>query len=347
MNDYCFSKEKLNSEYKYVKEKLDQENLPNNIIADLNLKIATLDDIRNTFKLKTYIKNLINLPTYDKNFNYKVAQEKLNKYVSKLQHEIIKNTYEYFLGNDFKSNDEIMSFYLSKKSILTYAKETFLSIGGNSKKLDIIMGPKNNLLFLSNRIIAGLFYPYGKKGYILSYDTDNINSFCCLNHELGHYYEHCIHNLSKINDEKTFLYSEVLSIFNEHIGLDILKKHNVINDNDILEIQRCILLNNINTISNYFDLRFLVNKDNKNISEKAKIHMYKNAIEDASYYYSYIIAINFYYQYQCDPILAIKNLNHLFRKIDNNNEEKVLKESDIDISSNVLKKHLNKLKRNN
>ena len=45
--------------------------------------------------------------------------------------------------------------------------------------------------------------------------------------------------------------------------------------------------------------------------------------------------------------LAIKNLNHLFRKIDNNNEEKVLKESDIDISSNVLKKHLNKLKRNN
>lgn len=348
MGEYKWDIKELIKEYKFVIENLKSRNITNEEHAIFKAKLNALNDIIKYYSPISLILGKYNFNCYDKNFNIDNAKEELKLYVTPFQDEFMTINYEEFLNRDFnKINKEYFKTYLPEHLKIDYSKELFLKAGGKQEDFDKMFNPKNHYLHICKYNKGNSFFPYKDDSYILSSGKNNINSFFNLSHELGHYFEYCFNKdfIRNIN-KKNFLYEEISSLLFEHIALDILKSHEIINDELFLTIQTNIMSINTESIYNYFLLKTIINDPKPTFIDKLKLHTLSNTISDSVYYFSYIIAINFYYQYLVDNKSAIKNLKHLLLDFDYKKETALLEECDIDLSGNVLRKHLDKLKKN-
>ena len=89
---------------------------------------------------------------------------------------------------------------------------------------------------------------------------------------------------------------------------------------------------------------YISTNDKPNFIDKFKMHFYSNSLNEIIYYYSFLVALNLYYQYLDNPLEAVKNLKHILINIKEEKEETILKEAQIDLSGICIKKHLEKIK---
>lgn len=349
MHKYTWDNKKLKNELKKLSIKLINENISEQEREELEAKLDIILEMRSYLSFPKIILRKAKFIDYDRDFDIDDAKETIKSYITPLQEDLMKIYYEEFLNRDFGDiNPKHLKTYLPEGLKLLFSKETFLQVGGKKEDFEKMCNPKNHFLNLSNYSGRGCFFPYYEDSYIFSYGKNNVLSFCSLIHELGHYFEYCFNNffINKPNG-KNILYEEVSSLLFEHIGLDILRKHGIIDDEKKITMQKYIMDENTSIADEYFMLKTIINNPNPTILDKIRIHSYQNTVLNTTYYYSYIIAISFYYQYIDDPKLAINNLKHLLANFSEENELKCLEESGVDISGDTLRKHLDKLKRNN
>ncbi len=349
MQKYTWDYKKLKNELKEISIRLMLEDIPEQEKIKLENKLETILEMKKYLSIPETILKKIKFTDYDKDFDIDDAKETINSYITPFQEELMKEYYEEFLNRDFG--------YVSKKDLKTclprnlkllFSKEIFLEAGGKIEDFKRMCDPKNHFLNLSNYSSRGCFFSYEKDSYIFSSNKNNVYSFCALIHELGHYFEYCFNDFFiNTTDNRNILYEEISSLLFEHIGLDTLKKHGIIDDNKKTAFQKYIMGENTSVADEYFMLKTIINDPNPTFIDKIKVHSYPNTILNTTYYYSYIIAISLYYQYIDNSKEAINNLKHLLTNFNEENELKLLEESDIDLSGNTLRKHLDKLKRNN
>lgn len=348
MQRYKWNKQGLINEYNSILKDLKRSNITEKERTILETKLMVLKDMFKNYSNINLILTRFNFNYYDKSFNINNAKEEFELYVTPFQDDFITTTYEEFLNRDFNNfNKKNLETYLPEDLKINFSKELFLKLEGKQEDLDKMMNPKNHYLHMCKYNKGNHFFPYGDIAYILSSGKNNIDSFCNLNHELGHYFEYCFNNdfIMDIN-KRNFLYSEISSLLFEHIALDILKYHEIINDELFLEMQDYMMTLNTGTISDYFIFKSIINDPNPTFIDRIRLHFKNNTISDSVYYYSYIMAINFYYQYLEEPKLALKNLKHLLLDFDYKKELALLEECDVDLSGNTLVKHLDKFKKN-
>lgn len=348
MKKYIWDIENLKQEYKKLIKLIENNNLDEENKKIVEIKLDILSDMLDSIKTKNVIINKLNLPIFDIDFSIEDAKTSYSTQITPLQHEIMKKAYDEILNNDFEYTDKnTLDIFLTQNKKILLSKETFLKAFGNINDFNKIINPKNNFLYLTNKLAKSCFFPYDKDCFILSNNSNNINSFCSLNHELGHYYEYCFNNFfENPSDEKGILYEEVTSLLFEHICLDVLKSHGIISEQEKLDMQKFMMFCNTSASNNYFLIKTIINNPNPTFLDNIRVHFNSQTLMNTIYYYSYIIAINLYYQFINDPKLSIKNLKHILLKFDPENELKLLEESDIDLSGHVFKKHINKMKRN-
>lgn len=346
MTNFKWDKEQLRKEKKEIYKALLNPNLTKMSKKVLETKLEVLTEMERKLSFKNLFSQKFPVRYFDKDFNIQVAKEGLESSITYFQNDIMTVFFEEFLSKDFgEVNEKHLKTFLPEDSVIPLAKETYLKFGGDLNDFERITNPSNHYLHICKYNKGNYFFPYGNRAYILSHYKNDICSFGNLIHELGHYLEYCFFNYFIIDEKKNYLYSEISSILFEHIGLEILKNHEIINDEKLSTMQKNIMYVNTEDIDNYFILRSIAYDPKPTFNDKIKVHFYKDTFYDSAYFFSYILAVNLYYQYLEDPKNALVNLKHLIMDFDESKEMKLLEESGIDLSGNVLRKHLNKMKK--
>ncbi len=348
MRKYYWDKKELLREFKTLNAMLHNNRVSDDEKKKIQKKIIMLQDMNMCSKaLMRYINNY-RFFNYDSYFNVYNAKEELKNNITQLQDNIMKASFDLVYNSKISYvNPKVYKRFLPENLKIFFEKEVFLNADGKEEDFKRITECKNHFLYLDKHMENGCFFPYDKKAFILSNGKNNIRSFVTLSHELGHYLEFCFNDFFISSNNESKLYEEVSSLFLEHISIDVLKKHGIIDEKEKIDIQKQIMQINTSTAEDYYLIKMIANDSNPTNLDKIRVHFYNDVVKNLTYYYSYIIAINLYYQYIEDPNSANNNLRKLLINYSDENEKELLKECDIDVNTNVLKKHLEILKSSN
>lgn len=348
MRKYYWDKKELLREFNMLKKLLNNSSVSDDEKKKIQTKLMMLLDMNECSKvLKRCIRNL-RIFNCDVFFNIDSASNEIKNNITKLQDDIMRTHFDLFYNSNINNTyPNAYKKFLPENLKIFFEKEVFLSAKGKEEDFKRMAECKNHFLCLDKHLESGYFFPYDKKSFILSNGKNNVKSFITLSHELGHYLEFCFNDFFIKPNNKSKLYEEVSSLLLEHISLDILRKHGIIDAREKTDIQKQIMHVNTSPAEDYYLIRSIINDSGPTDIDRIRVHFYNDVVENLTYYYSYIMAVNLYYQYLEDPNMANKNLRKLLINYSDENELELLRECKIDINGNVLKKHLDKLKSSN
>lgn len=200
------------------------------------------------------------------------------------------------------------------------------------KRHDYLLNPNNHVLHISKNVPGSACYyfkgDFSKNIYVAIKKSKKFG-FSELCHEIGHFDEITLLNKSLYHN-----YGELYSIFYELVSIDILKKENIITNDDFNSFL-LFMIDVYQTYGSYFVfLEDLMHHDKaymkKKLSFKNLLKIKTFALFDdlALYYYSFIIAYKIFLQYLQDPEKAFFNLNYIDNHINPKNEKKILTMAD-------------------
>lgn len=335
MNKYYWDNKQIKDEFKRIKFDIENngyENFENSQFAN----ISELFDASRLFGMPRARKRFFNKDDIRyciKDYSTSFQREKLLQ-----NYSLIKSDNKYDYTMKFKNNK------ISTDNMLKYVSDLFISIGGDKKDIDKIYNPNNHFLFFRKYINTAYFLNYKKDGYITLKNNNDILSLLRLAHETGHYYEFCLNNKSFNNNDKLTNYDEIVSIFFEHLMIDILFDKKIINEKekDLLLFDLFALNFDMDNFYKAFSSSFYVDSEMFN-----KVPLYINQFDlYINYGYSYLIALELYYLYKENKEDAINKLNKILLNNNEHKEEDLLKECKIDLDGKILLKHLKKIKKN-
>lgn len=327
----------LNNDYRDNKEKSELEYnvcCVEEMICDMK-KDSKID--KNRFFL-LFTSNKIKLENF---------YEGIDLYSTEFQRNFIKKIYDVHETHPIYCDGKILKGYLPFKDQLELCYKLYSFDINGRKMCNTIFDPtKHNLRFCKDR--KNSFYPIGDRGLISVRQNNDIYTFLSLAHELGHSYEFLIDKKRNciFNDAYTH-YSEMYSLFFEHLAADLLRKENLITENERLDIMRNLYEINFEDIEDFI---FLLISRGEKLTLREKFYV-KNMdtlpIANSQYFYSYVIAINMYKKYLSDPEKALYLMQYLNNNFEAEKEEQILEYCDIDLSNETLIKHLNNIKKRN
>ena len=328
MMKYKWNKKEINEQIKKLKKlkpdkdsglgselKLlhDMKMIRNNINPDLDLSKLSL--------LFTSNKKIIN--------NFK---DDFENYITDYQNKVLVNSEDVLCSGDYQemyqSSLEIPISFIEQKELIY----KYLSEGALKKYHKDLFNINYGILQTTPYKDLNYTFSLSNKTYVSIYNSETVESFKNLCHELGHYDEDFFSNsrLTKLScDEKLFKYNtftEIFSIFYELLSIDILEKEKIITPNDAV----CLHLNSIEyklfDAEYYKFAKYCVSEGKVPIKDRLYMASeFQSPFSIVTYYYSFLVACRLYMQYKEDPEKAMYSVRYIVNNITPENEEKLLK----------------------
>ena len=281
-------------------------------------------------------------------FTIEDAKKAFRKYNTDYQKDFITIAYDKTLECDLNCYDsKTPKKFFPTEISLDFAGKVFTDLDGSKDDFKILKNNTNNNFRISP-FHKSYFIPAVNDFYISVTERRNIKSFQSLVHELGHYYQFYLDKNEYRNKPDNYInYSEITSLLFEHLGIDKLTRYGIITENEKKGLFENSFLVNSDKVINYLEMLDIVSSDNIDLKDKLFIMNNKQTIFDTVYFFSYVIAINFYEQFIKDKKQALNNLKKLLLLYSKEDEIDLLEKCEIDLEGNVLKKHLDNLKRSN
>ena len=343
MKKYSWDLKYLKNQKKELEEYIKSSNLNKKEKEKVNYDIENIESMLDNFSIRSYF----NFPPYlfvSRNQLINHISEIVDTHLSDFQKATIDETSKYFYDYEapvvstsvlktplpFENQIDIITKNFSFNKILFEENNQILN--HDSRRLH---------LFSKKRIND--FSCFNNSGYISIHNKEDVKSFCCLCHELGHDHEFVLSN-NRIdydyfikNKKKLFVYREVYSIFYELLSIYFLEKEKIINPKDAIVLYNNTFQCNTEDI-NKFILALIINEEkDMDLRELLCFKRMGILLQDiVLYYYSYLIAANLFEKFLEDKEKALYNLNYLIENITPDNEEKVI--NYIDANPNDLTK---------
>lgn len=342
------------NELKKLKQKFIEELYNGNLTSqreyEVQTNIQTISSMLKQNKFKNPILTFMNndILKFNPKFNIQEFKEAKETFSTEFQMDIVFNHNSLLKKyNDVLLNFQNVSCKIPFEHQIELTKENYLSIYGLEKDFDFVFNPDNNRICLTKNANNNFTYTIDELVYLIIYFSNNVKTYFDLNHETGHLHEHYISDkIVYINNPRLYSYSEISSLLLELVSANKLLKEKIITEDDFKNIQLDIMTTNLKV----YDLMralYISSKQKPNLLDKFQMCMYEDVFNDLHYHFSYLIALNLYYQFLQSPKDAIYNLKYILINIKEDNEKQILKDAQIDLSGSCLEKHIKKQMRNN
>lgn len=343
MKKYSWDLKYLKNQKKELEEYIKSNNLNKKEKEKIDYDIENIESMLDNFSIRNYF-NFLPYLFVSRNQLINHISEIIDTHLSNFQKTTINETSKYFYDYEAPAvSTSVLKTPLALETQIDIITKNFSFNKILLEENKQILNPNSKRLHLFSNKQKNDFSCFNNNGYISIHSKEDVKSFCCLCHELGHDHEFILSN-NRIdynyffNNKKTlFVYREVYSIFYELLSIYFLEKERIINSKDAIILYNNTFQCNTEDI-NKFILALIINEEkNIDLIELLCFKRMNVTLQDVIlYYYSYLIAVNLFEQFLEDPEKALYNLNYLIENITPNNEEKVI--NYIDANPNDLTK---------
>lgn len=335
MKRYKWNKKEIKNQLKELKLKSVNE-YDEKKVNTIETDIEALEELVDSIGFFNIIKNILynNFTWYyiDKD----KADEIIHEHCTDFQTQKMFDADEIILksGLDYDIH-KIKKIKIKKDKQISLATDILKEFNIPIYKFDELLDPNNHILDVCFFTFSNNFYSLSDSYYMSIKYRNNLESYLSFIHELGHFAEYHFNENMLLEDNRNN-YSEISSLFFELIAIDKLVKEGIITQKEAYNLYSSMII--LNDINNY--LKIYEIKENKKKAFK------ENPVNEPLYFYSLLIALDLYEQYQESPKEAIKNVKRLLENINYKDEEELLKECNIKVDNENLQKHIEKIKRN-